>query len=405
MDLPPVIALDAFADSRFARQLRDGFRWLRFPRDLEQDYQQFHLRRIRNRVRAFFAIWPLLEIYRVIDGTLTGVDDVVSAWTLLNVLCMAAGAALLWSRGYWRLYLPITTVLAAALVAIVAYSIPLEHVGNSEMQTLKFALNVPLVTHLLLGLPWHRATIINVLGTALFAAAATQVPQATPELFSGIGFVVLVVAMACLLAYTAERSERTHFLQERLLGEIASRDGLTGLQNRAALDAHLERVWSHALRSQEPVGLLLLDVDHFKGFNDSLGHQAGDACLRQVADVLKAHAKRPFDLAARYGGEEFAIVLFQTPPDQVRTIADAVRAAIEALDVANPASPRGVVTVSCGVAIVTPVAGRSVHGLIQFADEALYEAKESGRNAVRLAEHYVTLATGRFRRAHLRAVK
>jgi diguanylate cyclase (GGDEF)-like protein len=252
----------------------------------------------------------------------------------------------------------------------------------------------------------YRAVSVNLLGAAVYAIAASQTPLSPAELTSGISSAFLTVILAAVLAYTAERSERTHFLQEQLLGEIASRDGLTGLQNRAALDAHLDRVWRQALRTQDPIGLLLLDVDHFKGFNDSLGHQAGDACLRQVAGVLRNYARRPFDLPARYGGEEFAIVLYQTPPEQVRAIAEAVRASIEALGIVNPAAPAKVLTISCGVAIVTPVKGRSVHGLIQLADEALYAAKGGGRNCVRSADHYATLTTGIFRiRDHLRVVK
>jgi diguanylate cyclase (GGDEF)-like protein len=407
MSATPRIDLSAFADSRFAQQLRDGFWSLRFPKDLERQYQEFHLQRVRSRVRVFFMLWPLMEIYRVLDGLLTGVEDVLSWWLLPNIVVMALGATVLWSRWYWRLYLPGGTLLAALIIALVSWSIPVDYRGADEMQTLKFTLNVPLLTYLLLGLPFYRATTINLAGAIIYSVSVALTDVPTAILVSCISYSVIVTIVAAVLAYTAERSGRTHFLQERLLGEIASRDGLTGLQNRAAFDAHLERLWKQGQRTKEPIGLLLLDVDHFKGFNDTLGHQAGDACLQRIASVMKTYARRPLDLAARYGGEEFAIILFQTPQEQMHAIAEAVRAAVEALGITNPAAPRTFVTVSCGVAVVTPMHGRSVHGLVQAADEALYEAKGNGRNCVRSSDsEYSSMATGVFRhRNHLRLVQ
>jgi diguanylate cyclase (GGDEF)-like protein len=406
MSATPRIDLSAFADSRFAQYLRDGFWSLRFPKDLERQYQEFHLQRVRARVRVFFMLWPLMELYRLLDGVLTGVEDMLSWWLVPNVVVMVLGAIVLWSRWYWRLYLPGATVFATLIIALVAWSIPIDYPGADEMQTLKFTLNVPLLTYLLLGLPFYRATAINIAGAVIYSASVAQTDVATAMLISCVAYSAIVTVVSAVLAYTAERSGRTHFLQERLLGEIASRDGLTGLQNRAAFDAHLERLWKQAQRTQEPIGLLLLDVDHFKGFNDSLGHQAGDACLQRVASIMKTYARRPLDLAARYGGEEFAIILFQTPREQMHAIAEAVRATVEALGIVNPAAPRTFVTVSCGVAVVTPAEGRSMHGLVQAADEALYEAKGSGRNCVRSADsEYSSLATGVFRhRNHLRVV-
>jgi len=403
----PSVDLSAFPDSRYATLLRDRAWLMPFPKDIERRFDEFHLGRIRGRVRAFFLLWPLMELYRIADAVMTSRLEVFAWWNVSNLLFIAGGSCLLWSRWYWRAYVPSATVLATIVAILVSYTLPTDYPGNGELQGLKFALNAPILTFLLLGLPFYRASAITIGCAAVYAAATMQLDIPAANMLSNIAAVLAETVMAVLLAHAADRSSRTSFLQEQLLAEIASRDGMTGLQNRAALDSHLDLLWKQAQRTPVPIALLLFDVDHFKGFNDTRGHQAGDACLRQVSSILKAYARRPMDMAARYGGEEFAIVLFQAQPDQVVAIAEAIRAAVEALGEPNPAASRKIVTVSCGMAVVMPAVGRSVHGLVQLADEALYEAKESGRNRVqRATREYTEMETGRFqRRSHLRVVR
>jgi diguanylate cyclase (GGDEF)-like protein len=401
------VDLSAFPDSRYATLLRSRAWLMRFPKDIERRFDEFHLGRIRGRVRAFFLLWPMMELYRLADAMLTSRMEVFSWWNIPSLLFVAGGSCLLWSRWYWRAYVPSATLLAAVVAALVSYTLPTDYPGSGELQGLKFGLNVPVLSFLLLGLPFYRASAITIGCAAIYAAVTVQLDLSAANMVSNIAAVGAETAMAVLLAHAADRSSRTSFLQEQLLAEIAARDGMTGLQNRAALDAHLDLLWKQAQRNSGPIGLLLFDVDHFKGFNDTRGHQAGDACLRQVASILKGYARRPMDMAARYGGEEFALVLFQTQPEHVLAIAEAIRTAVEALGEANPAAPRKIVTVSCGMAVVMPAAGRSVHGLVQLADEALYEAKENGRNCVhRAPREYTEMETGRFyRRSHLRVIR
>jgi diguanylate cyclase (GGDEF)-like protein len=149
------------------------------------------------------------------------------------------------------------------------------------------------------------------------------------------------------------------------------------------------------------VALLLIDIDHFKAYNDFCGHQAGDECLRRVARSLTRTARRPLDATARYGGEEFAIVLFDVRRDYVEDVARRIQAGIESLAIGHPASPQGErLTVSIGAACVQPASGRSHFGFIQLADEALYAAKESGRNCVVIMDkEYDQLSTGSFRKS------
>lgn len=185
-----------------------------------------------------------------------------------------------------------------------------------------------------------------------------------------------------------------HFLQQSLdeidllqvqLREQATRDALTGLHNRGYLDSTLERELARCKREGEALSLIMIDVDHFKRFNDHYGHQAGDECLKNVARTLQASARRASDLVARYGGEEFSLVLPNTDMAAAQQLAETVRRAVEALDMPHALSQQGVVTISLGVATMAGGSGRNVASLLRAADEALYRAKGAGRNQVVLA--------------------
>ncbi|MEW6758298.1 MAG: diguanylate cyclase [Acidobacteriota bacterium] len=177
--------------------------------------------------------------------------------------------------------------------------------------------------------------------------------------------------------------ERTAQLAEanRELERLANEDGLTRIPNVRFFRARLEAEWRRAFRSEEALSLLLLDVDHFKRFNDRYGHQAGDVCLRQVGALLRERMNRPGDLAARYGGEEFVVLLPATGGPGAERVAEEIRAAVEALGIPHEDSDAAtVVTVSLGLATAVPAEGRGPDDLLSDADRALYRAKSLGRN-------------------------
>lgn len=178
---------------------------------------------------------------------------------------------------------------------------------------------------------------------------------------------------------------RTSELEEanRKLEDLSSTDALTGLANRRRFDAVWELEWQRALRQGFPLAIAMIDVDHFKDYNDHCGHQAGDDCLQRLAQVLAAATQRSGELAARYGGEEFVIVLPGVNPEDAIANAERIRSAVEALSIVNSvASPAGTLTVSIGVASRVPTASDSPDHLLRAADAALYEAKHQGRNRV-----------------------
>ena len=174
---------------------------------------------------------------------------------------------------------------------------------------------------------------------------------------------------------------------EAELERLARTDGLTGLANRRVFDETLEQEWKIARREKTHLSLLIADLDHFKLLNDCYGHQAGDECLQAVARVIATATHRPADLAARYGGEELAVILPRTREDGARTIAEYIRKSIEDLHIPHAMNRNHgeVATASVGVATslcLDPSRPETHHALLGIADQALYKAKNAGRNRV-----------------------
>lgn len=187
----------------------------------------------------------------------------------------------------------------------------------------------------------------------------------------------------------------THHKQsENALQRAALVDPLTKIANRRHFDAFLDKEWQRAIRSSLPLSLIVLDVDHFKGYNDSLGHAAGDTCLQQVAMALQSHALRATDIAARYGGEEFVLLFGETGFEAACLLAEAIRAHIESLSIPNPrSSSSNWVTASLGVATIVPTQLDDIKDFFVRADRAMYAVKEAGRNGVRAVKTGLTFAT------------
>ncbi|MDR5763101.1 sensor domain-containing diguanylate cyclase [Caballeronia sp. LZ035] len=190
----------------------------------------------------------------------------------------------------------------------------------------------------------------------------------------GVGFVVLSVLLGAQL--------RRRMRAESELQMLAKTDGLTGLNNRRTLGEILEREWRRARRTRTTLSLLFVDIDRFKAYNDTYGHQAGDDALAAVARCISGNIRRPADTAARYGGEEFVVVLPDTPPAGAVQIAETIRTAISELATDHAGSEYGRVTVSIGTASCVPEQQGDVSTVIRAADEALYSAKAAGRNKV-----------------------
>jgi diguanylate cyclase (GGDEF)-like protein len=250
-----------------------------------------------------------------------------------------------------------------------------------------------------LGLHFRPALISVVLTIVAFAVSALVFGLPTTALVRSCGFLVATGAVSALAAWQIERQSRHSFLESRLIAQLAEQDALTGAKNRRVFDEQLARLWQQAVDDQRPIAILLIDVDHFKDYNDRYGHQAGDVALQDVAKAVQAQIHRPLDVLSRYGGEEFAALLYDIDGTQARDIAERMRLAVSGLAIEHRGSRTArVVTISIGIAAIQPSAHRGPLGALQLADEALYAAKVRGRNNVNLAaeSEYSDLETGVF---------
>jgi diguanylate cyclase (GGDEF)-like protein len=194
-------------------------------------------------------------------------------------------------------------------------------------------------------------------------------------------FEPLAIALDDMARKLAGREEELRIANEHL-EELASLDGLTGLANRRGFDRQIDHEWRRATDRYEPVALMMIDIDHFKLYNDRYGHVAGDTCLRSVAETLSLVTLENAVLVARYGGEEFALLLPGLDLPRLSALAEEARRSIEELFITHAEAPCGYVTISIGVESIVPRAGQSAADLVEAADRALYAAKRCGRNRV-----------------------
>ena len=226
----------------------------------------------------------------------------------------------------------------------------------------------------------------------LVAQAEAQVRQIRRVALAML--IATLVSLILIAAFIFEPMVRRILRKRRLLqhaagtlARISSQDGLTGIANRRAFDRRIEEEWRRAERDGKVLGLLMIDIDHFKEYNDHYGHQKGDECLIKIARMIQEGISRPGDFVARYGGEEFVVLLPNTPAAGAMRVAEELRQRIEAQGIPHEApSATGVVTISIGAAVVDPRQDDcSPNGLIRAADLALYEAKDMGRNRVEMS--------------------
>jgi diguanylate cyclase (GGDEF)-like protein len=205
----------------------------------------------------------------------------------------------------------------------------------------------------------------------------------TEQVYFGILWITLANGLGFTAANTLQRSQRTQYAQSLMLKHLLSTDAMTGIGNRRRFDDALDREWRRCSRSEKPLSLLMIDVDHFKAYNDHCGHLEGDDCLRRVAWLLVDSVGRPGDLVARYGGEEFVCLLPEIGEAGARAVAAKLSGAIQEAAIPHPAfAENGRLTISIGVATVTDLSMQQPGEVVALADKLLYAAKAAGRDQV-----------------------
>lgn len=371
------------------RQLDQGFIWLRFEAQLETKFRRDNDIASRlNRIVLLALTALVLLLSSFLDTAYFGVTEAAAWWSrllLMGALMPMTLAALAWCvlRGRSQATeLVLTTQFALLSLGLLANHVVLSRYGVEF--PIEFV-GVGLVAIVALGR--LRSWIILPIGALLaLLTLITEVwiVDASPAGYYHLAAAGVLALFATYLQCASDYVLRRSWLDRHLLELVARHDGLTGLLNRHALESALAQAQAHAVRERRGYGLAMIDIDQFGAYNNRYGHPAGDIALRQIAEVIEAHARRPLDVCGRYGGEEFVALWVEDDPARIEAHAEALRAAIQARAIEHAASRVvPVVTVSIGLCLVaSPEPQDSLRGALATADHLLYEAKAGGRNRV-----------------------
>jgi diguanylate cyclase (GGDEF)-like protein len=379
---------------------------LRFSDLMEEEFRQVYAERSHPKIRQILIAAAALVLVSLIIGVVRATLSWPTAVYVLGITLPVLMATLLQTykeASYRRLQ--VLLALTTFLLGLICISLSLR--GSLHGAAYHFAAMVAWVfmVWVVLGLQFRYAAATAVALSFSYVWGQLSWDFPLNELYFSAVALLTVNIIGGYCCYQLESAVRQAFHESRLLNELAERDGLTRLYNRRRFDHNVERLWRQSRRDQSQLTLMMVDIDHFKAYNDCYGHQAGDDALVRVAEVISSCAQRPLDFAARYGGEEFAVVLYGPVHDHGRELSEHLRHTVEELKIPHAESPTSPwLTVSIGVAVVNPGTARSLAGAIQLADEALYQAKEEGRNRIVVRDtSSAHIQTGRFRSAQSRA--
>lgn len=374
-------------------------RRLQFAGELEQEFRAAHLIRTRARTRLFQAlellVSPALAYLYLHEAGSDRHPEVLVCLAIgmtISVVLLILALRRFDVHGYVRAAIWLIPLRSMAFATVIAHFVGYSGAGTAVLTASAFG------HFFFAGLLFHQAlpAALATLGAYFVALLWNDAPAGL------VGYAIVAVlavqTMATVVAYDLQRAERIAFIEHGAERSRAEHDGLTGLRNRRDFDERFDAYWQQAMREREPLTVMLIDVDHFKGYNDRYGHQAGDDVLRRVARAVRV-AARTSDVVARYGGEEFVILAPGLDESSTAALGERIRATVEQLGIAHEGSGCArVVTVSIGAAHVQPQQRRSPAGALQLADENLYRSKREGRNRfVMRGADYESLSTGRFR--------
>lgn len=371
-----------------------------FPKQLELNYQDAGFRQSLILIRSiliaglvFFIFLHLLESMAESGGQISALLSRVPA-----VITLATLLFLSYHPNFKHNYQNIITL--SIILICISVQAGVIHYTQEPYITLNYIIVYMVFLFGVLAMPitTSHAGIAGLTTLAMITGTMRYIKDTPPELFGLMVFLLTCGIIGAIgLAYIMDRLSRVNYLQGKLLlvekanlnknniqlEGLAKTDALTGIGNRRCFDEGLEEEWNRAMRKGGSIGLLLLDIDYFKQYNDIYGHQAGDECLIQIAEMLAGKIRRASDTLARYGGEEFALVLPELGPQELEKYAERVCKTMEKQQIGHKGSRvSSVVTCSVGAASWTLRPQDKLEDFIHAADQSLYKAKQSGRNRV-----------------------
>lgn len=383
-------------------ELRRGPWRLRFADEVEARFEEdTQHQRSRSMVVAGLISAIIYCLFLINDHSFRP-DTFTTALTLRVGVMLPFGLPILWwvYRGVspaQRETLMASTVIVATVISCLIFA--KSTVPYSYLDVFSFGL-ILLVGNIVYSLRFNYACVSSAICIFIILLFVLSYDPMPPEAKRLAIFTIIAQALFTLVAnYRFEQSERTsylHVLKEKIragyylkdnqeLSRMSVTDPLTNLANRRQFDTVFPVRWQEATDKGLCLGLVVIDIDHFKAYNDYYGHPQGDECLRQVATAMQANS-RDADLVVRFGGEEFVVLIANASPEAAKPAAERIRHNVEALEIPNHGvSAQSVVTVSVGVAVLYPKVSLAPAELLSQADEALYEAKRQGRNRVWVA--------------------
>ena len=371
-----------------------------FPEKLELNYQDMEFRRSLILIRfiliaglMFFISMHLLESMAGLNGQIAALLSRTPAIITLAILLFFS-------------YLPNfkhnyqNAITLCMILTCISVLTSVAHYTQEPYITLNYTIVYMLFLFGVLAMPvtFKHAMFSGIVIFSSIILTIRYIKTTPAELSNLLTFLLSCGFFAAIgFSYILDRLSRVNYLQGKLLlvekanlnknnihlEGLAKTDALTGIGNRRCFDNGLEEEWNRSKRTGGAIGLLLLDIDYFKQYNDIYGHQAGDECLIQIAEMLAGKIRRASDTLARYGGEEFALVLPELGPDELKRYAERVCKTMERQQIAHKGSKvSSVVTCSVGAASWTLRPQDKLEDFINAADQALYKAKQSGRNKV-----------------------
>ncbi|TDU32701.1 diguanylate cyclase (GGDEF)-like protein [Panacagrimonas perspica] len=375
---------------RLEARVRHGWGAWNFEGSAEDAYRVWHRKRFRASRTLLFSLIALLfltgPLYQhgllQVSEPLGQLYKVLDVWALGPLLILAA---VLTALGRWQLLTQ--SVQSAAVMATLAALVYLHAADLRDEVVFPDALmGLTLIAIAYFGgFSWPRIALTALVCLGVRILLEVESLGVVPETITSMAIRVIEASIAILGAWSHERLARLTWIRRAVMQVLLRTDGLTGLSSRYDFDRTFARVLRQARREHKRIGVLLMDVDHFKRINDGHGHLVGDHVLRSVGEAIGHQSgRRPLDLHARFGGEEMVIVWYDLVPAELEALADSVIRTVRDLAVTSPLTgERILVTISAGLTWTEPGSDHLPHQVLQHADELLYQAKQAGRDQMK----------------------
>ncbi|HNK05666.1 MAG TPA: GGDEF domain-containing protein [Giesbergeria sp.] len=370
---------------------RAGWLRLRFAdAALEADFRRYHLAEFLPRMRkslpvalALFLAFAMLDALSLPPLVRDGVLG-LRLGGIVPVLALTWVALYVRSLREWLQWLVSASALASGLGIVGIIWVARVHAFGLPYEGIILA---TFFSYFLTGLRFVAASLCGWLVFLAYVAMELHVGLNGDTLLYNAFFLATANLIGCFGNHFLEQAVRQNFCSMVQMHKLAERDFVTGLLNRRAFSTRATGIWREALRDGRSIGIAMVDVDHFKHYNDHYGHAAGDVALQSVAHVIAEHARRPLDACARYGGEEFVVLWYDVDADHALALAQRMCQAVQALGLPHVASPTaGVVSISVGLVCTAVHNAAQWDAALRAADQALYQAKQQGRNRVCAAD-------------------